>query len=38
MKLQTKTAMISGENPGRTRWGNREPGRTALLLPDWRSA
>ncbi len=35
MKLQTKTAMISGENPGRALLGNGDRGGAAFLLPDW---
>jgi len=36
MKLQTKTAMISGENPGWTEARGRGAGGAASLLPGWR--
>ena len=37
MKLQTKTPMISGENPGWAAVRGSGGGGTASLLPGWRT-
>jgi hypothetical protein len=38
MKLQTKTPMISGENPRQALLTGGGEGGETFLLPDWRSA